>query len=147
MIWWQYLLVSIVPVCVGAVLGFLMSQYTRNKERAAIEQRQFLAAISAIAAEVKDNKSIAQTFTGRLLRFSTDRWDIHRAHVYNLPMPIPESVSSLYVQLRDANTIVDLQHAGQAEPSYCEDQYLWRCNEIAKLAAEVEYMLQPFISS
>jgi len=137
--WWQYLIISVVTVCLGAFLGYWFNRRGMESERATIEARALESAILAIFAEVEANKEIAsRPFTGKQLPFLTEMWNLYKGHIDKLPEEIAQPIHKLYIDIIHANAIVSYDlHKLPYGSGYLDDQYKGMCSEIAKQAALV----------
>jgi len=147
--WWQYLVVSIVTVCVGAFIGFWFNRHGVESERTATETREFEASIRAILAEVQANEKIAnEPFTGRQLPFLTEMWNLYKPQTSKLAEVIAQPLHKLYIDIIRANTIVtyNLQRVPYGA-GYLDSEYRGMCSKIANQAKEVADLLETWLKA
>jgi hypothetical protein len=146
--WWQYLVVSVVTVSLGAFLGFWFNRLGIRNERAAIEDRQLRGAISAILAEVEVNEKIAkEPWTGKQLPFLIEMWNLYKPQVASLPGEARQELEELYIDIIRANTVVaqDLHKVGYGA-GFLDNQYRDICSTIGDRSPQVADLLQGFLN-
>jgi len=147
MIWWQYLVVSIVTVLVGAFIGFWFNRRGVESERAATETREFKASIQAILAEVQANEKIAnEPFAGYLLPFLTEMWNLYKPQTSNLAENITQSLHKLYINIIHANTMVSYNLHSVPYLDLYQD-YNGMCSKIAEQAKEAADLLKSWLKA
>ena len=147
--WWQYLIISLVCIVVGAVIGFLLNRLGVKGERAAATARELEVAIRAILAEVQANKEIAEEpLTGRLLPFLTEMWILYKAQTGKLPENVTQPLHKLYIDIIRANAIVnyDLQKI-QYGYGYMDAPYREMCPRISAQTTLVAGLLEKWLET
>lgn len=149
MIWWQYLVASIVTVLVGAFIGFWFNRRGVESERVATETRELKVSIQAILAEVQANEKIAnEPFTGMQLPFLTEMWNLYKPQTSKLAEDIAQPLHKLYIDIIHANSIVTYNlHTVPFRGGYLDSEYSGMCSKIAKQAKEVADLLETWLKA
>ncbi len=86
-----------------------------------------------LLVEVKGNLNIAVTpWTGRLLPFHTRAWDALPDHPDNIPASVHQSLSEIYIDIRLANSIVQLSTDFNRRSPTLDQSYKKLCVSIAE---------------
>lgn len=142
--WWQYLIVSIVTVSLGAFLGYFFNRLGAKNEKSATEQRQLKSAVSAILGEVQANETIAKApWTGTQLPFLTEMWSLYKSQISMLPMEVRRKIDELYITVIRTNAIVsqDLHKLGHGT-GYLDGSYKELSLKISEDAPQIVTLLQ-----
>lgn len=116
MVWWQYLIVSVVSI----VVGYCLSRLGAKSERAATEQRQLQDAVRSLLTEICANLNLIEKSPepGLLPLLTRDMCNIHKSDVADLPREIQESLYQAYSSIDTVNAVVQNMYAFGSRQNY-----------------------------
>jgi len=132
--WWQYVIVSIIPVVIYIV-----------RSRAA-KRDKFLNAMCDILVELDSNVGLAkQPFRGSLVPFESKMWDSHKGETLSLSKDIQDALHEAYICVSEANAIVQSNLQLPYGRGYYNEDYKKKCSEIAEKAEKASELLRNWL--
>jgi len=120
MVWWQYLIISVVSLVVGGVFGYWLNRRGMKTERDAIERRQLRDAAKGLLAEMHANLKLTQKSPDPALLppLAKDMWNIHRSKIVELSLQIQESLYQAYSSIDNVNAVLENMYAFGSRQNY-----------------------------
>lgn len=108
MVWWQYLIISVVLLVVGGLFGHWLSRRGAKAERVATEGRQLVEAVKGLLIETYANLELTEKDPEPALLppLAKDMWNIHKNKVVELPFEIQETLYQAYHCIDNVNAVL-----------------------------------------
>lgn len=113
MVWWQYLIISLTSVALGAFMGYFLNRRGVQSERDARERRELRDAVKGLLTEMNANLKLTEKRPEPALLppLAKDMWDIHKSKILELPLEIQESLYQAYSAIDSVNAVIDTRLA------------------------------------
>jgi len=136
MVWWQYLIISLASITLGAFIGYFLNKRGVQNERDAREQRQLRDAVQSLLTEVNANLKLTEKGVEPALlpRLAKDMWNIHKSNVAELSPEIQEILHQAYSSIDKVNALIDNMYAFGSRQNYGPGAWDERYRDEAKRA-------------
>jgi uncharacterized protein YneF (UPF0154 family) len=113
MLWWQYLIVSVVLLVVGGLFGYWLNRRGMKTERDARERRELRDAVKGLLTEMNANLKLTEIGPEPALLppLAKDMWNIHKSKILELPLEIQESLYQAYSSIDNVNAVLETRFA------------------------------------
>lgn len=137
--WWQNLIMILVPVVVGALIGYFFNRLGAKHERRITEIIHLQDAVSGLLVEMEANIKLTerQPEPALLPRLAKDMWNMHKSSVCELPFAVQESLYQAYVSIDKVNAVVETRIAYSSGHGYNPRSWDTRYENEAKGAREL----------
>ena len=138
MVWWQYLIISVVLLVVGGLFGHWLSGRGAKAERVATEGRQLVDAVKGLLIEMYANLKLTEKDPEPALLppLAKDMWNIHKSKVVELPLEIQEALYQAYHSIDNVNAVLDLRDTYPKQGTGTPGAWDRRYSDEAKKARE-----------
>ena len=138
MVWWQYLIISVVLLVIGGLFGYLLNRRGMKTEREAVERRQLRDAAKGLLTEMYANLKLTEKDPEPALLppLAKDMWNIHKSKIVELPLEIRESLYQVYSSIDNVNAVLENMYAFGSRQGYGPGVWDRRYTDEAKKARE-----------
>lgn len=111
MVWWQYLIISLASITLGAFIGYFLNRRGVQDERDAGERRQLQSAVKGLLAEMNANLKLIEKGPDMALLplLAKDMWNIHKSRIVELPSEMQACLYEAYVRIDYVNAVLDIR--------------------------------------
>jgi hypothetical protein len=111
MVWWQYLVISVASVALGAFIGYFLNTRAVQNERDASERRQLRSAVKGLLTEMNANLKLIENGPDMALLppLAKDMWNIHKSRIVELPSEMQTCLYEAYVRIDYVNAVLDIR--------------------------------------
>jgi hypothetical protein len=109
MAWWQYLIISLASVALGAFIGYFLNKRGVQNERDASEWKQLRSAVKGLLTEMSANLKLIEKGPDMALLppLAKDMWNIHKSRIVELPSEMQACLYEAYIHIDYVNAVLD----------------------------------------
>jgi len=147
-VWWQTLMYSLVSLLAGSLLSYYFRRLGAKEERKVSEKDRQRNAARSILAEIEGNLKLAkEPWSGRIVEFVREMWNVHSGHVLELPTNLQDSLHRVYSEIQTANALYHLNLTIMHGSGFYDNAYTEQRAKIAKAAEEAAKLLREWLKT
>ncbi len=147
-VWWQTLICSLVSLLAGSLLTYYFHRLGAKEERKAAEKGRQRNAARSILAEIAGNLKLAkESWSGRIVEFVREMWNVHSGHVLELPRDLQDSLHQVYSEIQTADALYNLNLTVMHGLGFYDKAYTEQRDKIAKAAEEATKLLREWLKT